>query len=569
VTFRPPPHLVLATLLLTAGFLPRSAHALPIAPRRPDRAPSCVPDELLVKFKSGISSAAAVKLIQARGGTLVKTLTPDGLVEVRIPRGTTLSQAFDRFDGRPEVEYVTVNGRTGASFAPDDSLFQEFDLTWNLENVGAPAAWDVVTGKPDVVLAIIDSGVAFEDRAIPDYELPFVKPGSTMYRQSPELPGPFLAGRDFVNSDDHPDDDCGHGTFVATIAAGQANNVAGAAGIAWGVTILPIKVLHHNQSGDMGAIVQGIRYAGDQGADVANLSFAFAPRGLLLDSGLDKKFVRDFFRPLEDAVRYAQSRGVVLVAEAGDFAYPELSFPAGLPGVISVSATNVDDRIASYSSFGDGLDFAAPGGDFTDRNDDHFQDLLAELSIKPFRSSGSLCAPDSFNIFFSFGTSGATPHVSGAVALLMSQGIRSQGRIEEILRDTAIDPFGNARGNDPVYGAGIIRVDKAVRLAARAGRVTGVTERHALDARVVSRNPARGGAALAVRTRTLGPVTVGVYDVRGHLVRTVADGVYPAGERTLQWDGKDDRGGSVGSGVYFFRIVTPDGVEQRKVAVLR
>jgi serine protease len=400
-----------------------------------------------------------------------------------------------------------------------------------------------------------------------------VAPGSTMYRQSPELPGPYRPGYDFVNNDDHPNDDSGHGTFTTTIAAGQMNNEQGAAGIAFGVTILPIKVLRYDNGGEMSAIVQGIRYAADQGANVANMSLGFPPVQQLIQFGLTKKFLKDFFHPLKDAVQYAQSRGVILVAAAGNFTFPELSLPAGYPGVISVAATGVDDKIASYSSGGLGLSFSAPGGDFTEINGDHIQDAVADLSIKPFRAIGSLCKPDSFNTFFFFGTSGAAPHVSGAVALLMSQGIRSQGTIEELLRDTAVNPWGRtSNGIDPIYGAGIIQIDKAVQLAAARGfganLALGAPSRLG-TARIVSENPSRGKATISLRMSRPGNVRVQLYDVSGRLVRTLDQGSYPAGERVVRWDGKDDRGERVGSGVYFFHAETPDGVENRRVAVLR
>src|SRR6267154_5779529 len=91
-------------------------------------------------------------------------------------------------------------------------------------------------------------------------------------------------------------------------------------------------VLESNSNGQMSGIVQGIRYAADQGANVANLSLGFPPEQQLLAFGYTKKFLKDFFRPLKDAVKYAQSRGVILVAAAGNFSVPDISFPAGLPG---------------------------------------------------------------------------------------------------------------------------------------------------------------------------------------------------------------------------------------------
>jgi serine protease len=566
---------VFALLLVLLG-LPSAALAgtnvIPLETESPWRAPGYVPHELLVKFVTGITLAQATEAVRTKGALSArKVLTPDGLVEVELPPGASMDAAIDSLSTIPGVEYATPNGYAHGFFAPNDTIIGDGDLAWNLRAVGAFDAWDVVTGNPNIVLAIIDTGVAYEDHPIPSYETPFVKPGVTMYRKSPELAGPFLPGRDFVHDDDHANDDCGHGTMVATIATGQANNLAGSAGIAFGVTLLPIKALRFDAGGEMGAIVQGIRYAADQGADIANMSLGFAPTRQLIERGLTKKEVRDFFRPLKDAVKYAQRRGVILVAAAGNFAYPEVSLPAGYPGVISVGATGVDDRIASYSSWGKGLEFVAPGGDFTDVNGDHVQDQIPNLSMKPFRSSGSLANPDSFNVFFFIGTSAAAPHVSGAVALLMSMGLKSQGEIESVLRATAIDPFGNPGGRDPVYGCGLIQIDKAVRLAASRHHAAAEASPSTAGpgARLLTRNPSREGAAISFRTSTPGNVQVQVFDVAGRLVRTLESGSRPAGARRVRWDGKDDRGGIVGSGVYFFRVATPDGIESRRIAVLR
>jgi serine protease len=537
-----------------------------------------VPDELLVKFKDGVSPGKAMNDLRDKGASLKKTLTPDGLTQVQLPPGMSVSDALDSLGTLPDVEYAAPNAYGAGFSTPNDPLFQVFDLTWNLRDVGATGAWDVVTGNPSIVLASIDTGVAYEDHDIPDYERANVNPRTTMYRQSPELPGPFRPGYDFVNNDDHPNDDDGHGTFTTTIAAGLANNHIGSAGIAFGVTILPIKVLRFDNGGEMSAIVQGIRFAADQGADVANMSLGFPPVDQLIQNGLTKKFLKDFFRPLKDAVQYAQSRGVILVAAAGNFTFPQLSLPAGYPGVISVAATGVDDFIASYSSGGPGLSFSAPGGDFLDVNNDHIQDGIALFGFKRFRESelnNNLAKPDSFNVFIdNFGTSFAAPHVTGAVALLMSQGIRSQGQIEEILRATAVNPFGRTDNNgaDLTYGAGVIQIDKAVQLAASrlsAAKLAFGSVDPRSTARLLSENPSRGEAALSLRLSRPGNVRVQLYDVTGRLVRTLDRGSYPAGERVVRWDGKDDRGERVGSGVYFFHAETPDGVENRRVAVLR
>lgn len=565
---------VLLLLLLTASLLPSAARAhtnvIPSETELVWPAPGYVPDELLVQFRVGVGTDRAMTTIREKGATARRMLTPDGLVEVKLPPGMSVPDAIDGWNAHPDVEYAVPNAYAQGFFVPNDSLIGKPDLTWNLRSVGAYDAWDVVTGDPGIVLAMIDTGVAFEDHRIPSYELPFVKPGVTMYRRSPELPGPFLQGYDFINDDDHPNDDNGHGTMTATIAAGQANNIAGSAGIAFGVTILPIKVLDSLSRGTLSTIVSGIRYATDHGANIENLSLGFFPLGRRpQDRTLPPNVLAHLFHPLRDAINHAQSHGVVVVASAGNFGLPEIGLPAAYPGVISVGATGVNDSIASYSSFGKGLSFVAPGGDFTDLNDDRVQDAVFNLSIKPFRSEGSLANPDSFGVFPFFGTSASAPHVSGAVALLMSLGMRNQSLIEQTLRETALNKFGFGF-HDSLYGAGLIQIDKAVRLAAsRSAPKLALGAAQGSGARLTTKNPSRGGAALALKISRPGDVRVQLFDVRGRLVRTIAEGRYPAGERLLRWNGEDDRGRQVGSGIYFFRVETPDGIEKRRIAVLR
>ena len=533
------------------------------------RQPGYVPGELLVQFKGSVTAAQRKAAAASEGAQVAGDVTPDGLVKIKLAPGQTVEDVIDHWSARSDVDYAAPNLYARGFFTPNDTTIAHFDLAWNLRAVHAYDAWDVVTGHPDVVLAIIDTGVAFEDHEIPEYERPFVKPGVTMYRRSPELPGPFLPGWDFVHDDAHPNDDNGHGTFISTIAAGAANNTAGSAGIAFGVTILPIKVIDYRNDSDMEWIVKGIRLAADQGADIANLSLGFPPVRLFRLLGYKESVLAHMFNPLQDAVNYAQRRGTILVAATGNFGAPEVSLPAGYPGVIAVGATGPDDTRAAYSSYGPDVDFMAPGGDFGDVNGDHIQDGIFELSIKPYRSAGSLANPDSFDVFVQFGTSNAAPHVSGAVALLRSLGLRDQGAIEQTLRATAVNKFQTTRAFDPLYGNGLIQLDQAVRHPVGPTSLAASIDRGALAARIASGNPARGSASIAFTTKRSGPIRVQVFDARGALVRTIEERISEPGTHALTWDGRGQGGSAAASGVYWMRLSTPEGSAVRKVAFLR
>lgn len=536
------------------------------------RAPGYAPGELLVKFRATSNASDRSRAAAEEGDEVVSDVTDDGLVKVKLAPGQGVEDEVARWSGRSDVEYAAPNLYARGFFVPNDSLITQFDLAWNLREVHAYDAWDVVTGSPRIVLAIIDSGIAFEDHAVPDYEREFLWPGTTQYRQSAELPGPFRPGWDFVHDDAFPDDDNGHGTTVATIAAGAANNVAGSAGIAFGVTLLPIKVLDWRNDSSMEWIVKGIRFAADQGADIANLSLGFPPIGLFKALGYTPKTIQQMFNPLRDAVNYAQRRGTILVAASGNFGAPEVSLPAGYPGVIAVGATTVDDSRTEYSSYGVGLDFLAPGGGFDDLNGDHVQDGLLVYGIKPFRSEGSRAKPDSFGVFVSFGTSDAAPHVAGAVALLRSLGLKDEGAIVQTLRATAVDKFPTQPNPGFFDGAGLIQIAEAVRhpvSGASLNEARAFGDGGAIDARLESGNPSRGPATLRFRLSRSGPVRARVYDVRGALVRTLSDRPGEAGEQVIRWDGRVEGGAVAPSGVYFIRVETPDGAATRKVAFLR
>ncbi len=261
---------------------------------------------------------------------------------------------------------------------------------WGPARIGAPAAWNVVTGTPDVVIAVIDSGVCLEHEDL----------AAKLWANPGEIPGnqvdddgngkiDDVRGWHFFHSwynggyapAENADvrDDYGHGTHVAGIAAAATNNGRGIAGIAWGARILPVKVLDQYGDGWYSDIAAGIVYAADSGARIINLSL-----GGLQDS-----------QTLRAAVDYARGRGALVIASAGNTG-GAVFYPAAYEPVLAVAATDAQDRRASFSNYGPQVDMAAPG---------------ADIYSTWYRG----------NYFTKSGTSMAAPHVSGAAALVWSR----------------------------------------------------------------------------------------------------------------------------------------------------
>lgn len=337
-----------------------------------------------------------------------------------------------------------------------------FAFQWNLAAIQAPSAWPISRGA-GVTVAVLDSGVAYEDRG--------------PYRRVPDIAAARLrAGRDFVDDDAHPDDvppaggRRSHGTLMAGIIAATANNAIAGAGVAPAATIMPVRVLEPDLSGSARAIAAGLRYAADHGAAVANVSIAGpAPS-----------------RVLERAVRYATTKGVTVVAAAGNDGRSSVSWPAAYPQVIAVGATARDGTRASYSNYGRALDLVAPGG-AGERIDTGYgpPDGISAQSLKG--------APAAFCICFSASSSAAAAEVSGVAALLIGSGrARSPGAVRAALMSSARDL--GAPGRDAQYGAGLVQA----RNALQAGRPTAAVARPAHRSRMLHAWWAAGIAAVVL-----------------------------------------------------------------------
>ena len=313
----------------------------------------------------------------------------------------------------PRVEYAEPNFLIRLESAPADP---RYPIQWSLNNTGqivsgrrgiedsdidAPEAWDIITGRPEVVVAVIDSGVDFSHPDLggsnQDSQVMWTNPGEACPGCSDDgLDNDGNGyiddwrGWDFVNLDDDPQDDNGHGTHVAGIIAAQADNNEGGAGVAHGTTIMALKAFTESGGGSTGATVAAILYAVDMGASIINSSC-----GNVSPS-----------RTLKEAIEYAGDQGVLYVAAGGnDGLDTDLvgHFPSALDlnNLISVGATNSRDELAVFSNFGlKTVDIGAPGEDI-------FAPWLASEAGNRY-----LIASD---------TSMAAPHVTGVAALIKAQ----------------------------------------------------------------------------------------------------------------------------------------------------
>jgi len=325
------------------------------------------------------------------------------------------------------VEYVERNRCLYALREPDDPFYR---YQWYLPGVGVPEAWDIETGSVSVTVAILDSGVIMDHPDLRDCI--------------------FVPGYDTVDDDPDPYDSNvpvwgSHGTMVAGIIGGVTSNGRGISGINWDISIMPVRVLDGAVGSDV-SVAEGIYFAVDNGADVISMSL-----GVRGSCG----------RTLANAIEYARRRGVILVAAAGNDGGP-VNAPANHPGVIAVGALDSRDRITWYSSRGEELDIMAPGGDTA-------AGYLTDTSpgTAPAGIYGILTTNWSSTLgdhyVFGQGTSFAAAMVTGAAALLLAEGARSDS-VWDLLQRTAVDL--GRHGFDPVYGYGKLNVSAAIRPSA-------------------------------------------------------------------------------------------------------
>ncbi len=440
---------VLLALVVGALGVPAAVHAA-VQPR------------LIVGFTPDATDTSRVATL-GRAGIRAKgtSIRPLRAVVVPVAPGA-LAATRAKLLARADVAYVEVDhvaraydldeaaaSGVAAAWRPNDTFLSQ---QWALSTLGAERAWEHARGT-GVTIAVLDTGV--------DYI-------------HPDLAGRVDLGRDFVDNDDDPMDVQGHGTHVAGIAAGAADDGFGVAGIAPGSRILAVRVLDADGAGNYSQVANGIVHAAQKGAKVINLSLGGPEQSELLRAAID----------------FAASRGAIVTCASGNESARSIGYPARYESCLAVGATTSADGHAPFSNQGTGLDLVAPGA-----------------QILSSTMGGQHEAWD--------GTSMASPYAAGTAALLFSQGLGRRA-VDDTLRSTARDL--GAPGSDTTCGAGRIDAGAAVEAGTRAPRAAADTTAPAVSGVEVGA-PVRSGGNRTVTTWKLvkrsGFTRVGTSDFLG------------------------------------------------------
>jgi len=432
--------------------------SLPAAGRAAAAEPAYVAGAVVVGYTPAAGSASAQRAVAASVGASAGGVPEAGGARVRVlhVKPGRVRATIAKLRRMPGVAYAAPDPIAHADAAPlpDDPGIKGFPggiaaLQWNFYGpwgVDALDAWaNVPAAGRGIRIAVLDTGVAYRDLG--------------RFRRSPDFAGTrFVAPYDFVDNTPYPVDRNGHGTHVAGTIAEATNNALGVTGLAWGATIMPVRVLDSRGYGDASTIAKGIRYAVRHGARVINMSLEFS-------TSVRSSEIPD----ITTALRYANAKGVVVVGSSGNEGEARIAYPARTSNVISVGATTDDGCLADFSNDGVGLDLVAPGGgdDAALANDPNCHPGRHGADIYQMTYTSSVTRfglPSGYE-----GTSMAAPHVSATAALVIASGVLgarpTPSQVECRLKLTA-KALG-IRTPNRVYGYGLIDAGTATSATAQ------------------------------------------------------------------------------------------------------
>jgi thermitase len=372
--------------------------------------------EIIIGLDGNPQSQTGVAAYAAQnGGRIINTLSmgSKSAVVVSIPVNAVASFVA-AVQGSGLSRYVEINGECHVYSMPNDPYWNQ---QWGTQRIGADYAWNTTVGSEDLVVAVIDTGIDYYHTDLADC---------------------YIGGYDFVNDDPFPLDDNGHGTHCAGILAATMNNAEGIAGVAQ-VKIMALKGLGASGSGSFVALAQCLIYATDAGARILSNSWGSSNWGALTNGYL-----------ISDAIEYATSQGVLVLASAGNDNLNKNVFPAMDSNVVAVAATNRSDTKASFSNYGDWVDVAAPGVDIMST----FPTYQVTLNDRPGYETTRNYA--SFS-----GTSMACPMAAGVAALIWSTYPQMDAEAVRNHLEATCDDVGEV-GFDIYFGHGIVNASRAV-----------------------------------------------------------------------------------------------------------
>lgn len=395
---------LIGTAVLTSMGMPMTSFAAD-TPQANSPGGTHAKGRILVMPRAGLPDAEFAKILRPHGGK-ARAIGGTGVYIVDLPSNASEQAVAALLAHNPHVKFAELDRRIAPGLAINDPYAGS---EWHLAKIGAMTAWDSTQGS-GVIIAILDSGV---DGTHPD------------------LAANLVAGWNFYDNNSNTTDVYGHGTAVAGTAAAVTNNGTGVASVAGGAKIMPIRISDTTGYAYWSTVAQGVTWAADHGAKVANLSYVGAAASSSVQS----------------AAQYMKNKGGLVVVAAGNNGVNENITPTTT--LIPVSATDSNDQITSWSSYGSFVAVSAPGlGIWTTTNGGGYGQW--------------------------WGTSFASPVTSGVVALIMAaKPILSAAQVENILYSTAVDL--GAAGRDVYYGYGRVNAAGAVAAALGAAAVPDTT----------------------------------------------------------------------------------------------